>query len=200
MSDKWATRHTLLRRAKDNNDDKAWGEFVAYYQKFIEMLIYKMNFSGSEKDDITQKILITLWKKLSVYDEEQASFRTWMSAVVKNTILNYYRAVSRADKRKHIAAEQEQLTQFLNDTTSSHLEKMIEDEWKTYISELALEKISKLFSGNAIEVFTLSLQGVSSSDISHKLGLKKESIDVLKNRVKARFMEEIRFLVTELEY
>jgi len=200
MSDKWATRHTLLQRAKDKNDHKAWEEFVAYYQNFISMLIYKMRFAGTDNDDLTQEILIHLWKNLGVYDKEKASFRTWMSTVVKNTIMKYYRTVSRENRRKDIAAEQQEMTLFWDSTSSSELEQMIEDEWKNYVSELALEKLRTLFSGNAIEVFTLSLKGVSTEDICEQLGLKRESVYVLKNRVKARFMEEIRFLVNELEY
>ena len=200
MSNEWVTRHTLLQRAKDCSDEKAWDEFVSYYKNFIDMLIYKMSFFGSEKDDLIQEILINLWKNLSVYDKDKASFRTWMSAVVRNTILKYYRTTTRANNRKNIAMEQQELTNFLGSTSSTELEEMIENEWKSYISDLALQKIKKLFSGNAIEVFTLSLQGVSPEDISTKLGIKKDSIYVLKNRVKARFMDEIRFLVNELEY
>ena len=57
-----------------------------------------------------------------------------------------------------------------------------------------------LFSGNAIDVFDLSLQGMSTEEIGTKLGLKKDSVYVLKNRVKKKFMEEVRVLVKELEY
>ena len=200
MSDKWVTRHTLLQRAKDKNDHKAWEEFVSYYQNFIGMLIYKMRFSGTDSDDLTQEILIHLWKNLAVYDKDKASFRTWMSTVVKNTILKYYRTASRESKRRDLAAEQQEITAFLDSTPGSELEQMIEDEWKEYVSNLALERIKGMFSGNAVEVFTLSLKGLSTEEISSHLDLKKESVYVLKNRVKARFMEEIRFLVSELEY
>ena len=200
MSKKWLTRHTLLQRASDKNDHQAWDEFVVYYKRFIDTLISKMRFSNSDNDDLSQEIILNLWKNLSSYNKDKASFRTWMSSVVKNTILNFYRGVERENKRRVFAHDQEVFTGTIEERTLSDLENVIEREWKSYISGLAMNKIEKLFSGNAVEVFKLSLQGVSTDEISTKLNLKQESVYVLKNRVKSRFMEEIRILVKELEY
>jgi len=57
-----------------------------------------------------------------------------------------------------------------------------------------------MFSGNAIEVFLLSLEGETSENISTQLGLSKESVYVLKHRVKKRFTEEVILLRREMEY
>ncbi|MCH2205540.1 MAG: sigma-70 family RNA polymerase sigma factor [Lentisphaerales bacterium] len=195
MSNDWVTRQTLLQRAKNQDDQQAWEEFISYYKSFIKALIYKLKFAGTDTEDLTQLILLNLWKTLANYDKEKASFRNWMGTVIRNTTFNYYRKQSNIAKR-----EQEGVAAFLEQTPESELDDLIEREWKTYISELALKKMKELFSGKAIEVFELSLQGMSSEEIGVKLDLKKDSVYVLKNRVKKKFMEEVRALVTELEY
>jgi RNA polymerase sigma factor (sigma-70 family) len=197
MSNDWVTRQTLLQRARNPDDHQAWEEFISYYKSFIQALIYKLKFSGKDTEDLTQVILLNLWKDLGKYDNEKASFRNWMGAVIRNTTLNYYRKQASVAKRTE---EQRELTHFIDSTPESELDLLIEREWKTYISELALIKMKSLFSGNAIEVFDLSLQGLSTDEIAEKLGLKTDSVYVLKNRVKKKFMEEVRALVTELEY
>lgn len=195
MSNDWVTRQTLLQRAKNPDDHQAWDEFTSYYKNFIQTLIYKMRFQGDDTEDLTQIILLNLWKTLANYDKEKASFRNWMGAVIRNTTFNYYRKQSNIAKR-----EKEGVVEFLDAMPESDLDDLIEREWKTYISELALKKMRELFSGKAIEVFELSLKGVSSEEIGEKLDLKKDSVYVLKNRVKKKFMEEVRALVKELEY
>jgi RNA polymerase sigma-70 factor (ECF subfamily) len=195
MSNDWVTRQTLLQRAKNPDDHQAWDEFTSYYRNFIQTLIYKMRFQGSDTEDLTQIILLNLWKTLASYDKEKASFRNWMGAVIRNTTFNYYRKKSNIAKR-----EKEGVAEFLEAMPESDLDDLIEREWKTYISELALKKMRELFSGKAIEVFELSLKGMPSEEIGEKLELKKDSVYVLKNRVKKKFMEEVRALVKELEY
>ncbi|WDE99025.1 sigma-70 family RNA polymerase sigma factor [Lentisphaera profundi] len=195
MSNEWATRQTLLQRAKNPDDYQAWEEFVSYYKQFIQVLIYKLRFSGADTDDLTQMILLSLWKDLEKYDKEKASFRNWMGAVIRNTTMNYYR--KQANQAKRDASE---MNSYLDSTPQSELDLMIEKEWKSYICELAFKKMESLFSGNAIEVFELSMKGMTTDAIAEQLNLKKDSVYVLKNRVKKKFMEEVRALVSQLEY
>ena len=86
MSNEWLTRHTLLQRAIDQNDETAWKEFVSYYQDFIVMVLSKMAVLPDYKDDLTQEILIKLWKNLESYNRERAQFRTWLSTIIRNTV------------------------------------------------------------------------------------------------------------------
>ena len=193
MKHEWATRQTLLQRAQNPDDNQAWEEFISYYHDFIQVLIYKLNFTGGDIEDLTQMILLNLWKNLEKYDKERASFRNWMGVIIRNTTINYYR--KRTNQAKHDSIEV-----YLDKTPQSELDMIIEKEWKSYVCDLAFKKMQELFSGNAIEVFDLSMQGLSTEAIAEKLELKKDSVYVLKNRVKKKFKEEVRALVTHLEY
>lgn len=194
MNEDWQTRQTLLQRAQDPEDHQAWEEFVHYYRNFILMIIRKMNLSYSQQEDLTQEILLKLWKKLEHYNREKAGFRTWLSAVIRNTVLKFYESSGRRQVRE------DKSINFLDEGSETDLEIWVEEEWKSYLIKVALDNIKKIFSGKAVEAFEMTLEEVPVEEICKKLELKKESLYVLRNRVKSRFIEELRHLSSELQF
>ena len=194
MNDKYVTRKTLLLRARDPEDHDAWGEFVEFYKRFIYHVLNRMNISDNDFDDLVQEVLIRLWEKLGTYDPEKARFRSWLSFVIRNIVINHVRQKSRRSQ------QMENLADTLTDSASgSEIEQMIEKEWKLYISKMAFDTVKELFSGKAIQVFELSLEGFDTAQISVKVGIAQGSVKVLKSRVKSRYMAEVQRLITELE-
>ena len=85
-------------------------------------------------------------------------------------------------------------------TSETELAKQIEAEWREHIVNLALDHLRSIFSGNAVEVFVRSVEGQSVEKISQELGLTKESVYVLKHRVKKRLVREVYELRRGLEF
>ncbi len=194
-NDQYVTRQTLLMRARNRDDQDAWGEFVVVYQRFIYHVLNRMNVSENDFDDIVQEVLVRLWEKLGTYDPEKARFRSWLSFVIRNIVLNYIKKNNiRIEKMAQLADESKESTR-----SQSEIDKMIEREWKLHISNLAMQTIKELFSGKAMEVFSLSLQGLDSEDISRHLNIARDSVKVLKSRVKNRYMSEVKRLINEYE-
>ncbi|VGO19413.1 RNA polymerase sigma factor [Pontiella sulfatireligans] len=200
MSEEWETRQTLLMRAKNQNDHAAWEEFVAYYRDFIYMVLHQMNLYSIDIDDLAQEILIKIWKSLPnhIYDKDRARFRTWLSRLIRNQVLDYIRATQRRT-RKHTAAAEDDAVGSMSVITEPDVEKIIQQEWEVYIVQLALKNVSSLFSERAIEAFSMSIDGKSTEQIAKHLGVKPNSVVKLKNRVKERLVKEIHHLRNELE-
>jgi len=76
---------------------------------------------------------------------------------------------------------------------------LVEKEWRIYLTNLALERLRKVFSGKAIEAFTRFLDGEKVEQIAKELQLGVESVYTLRNRVKQRLVVEIQSLRQELE-
>ena len=142
-------------RAKNQDDHAAWEEFERYYRDFIYMVLRQMNLYSIEIDDLAQEILIKIWKSLPnhIYDKDRARFRTWLSRLIRNQVLDYIRATQRRN-RKHAAAEDE-AADSIKVITEPDVERIIQKEWEVYIVQLALTNISSLFSDRAIEAFTM---------------------------------------------
>lgn len=196
MDNQWQTRQTLIQRAKDQSDEEAWKEFISFYKMFIYYLLNRMNVSLNEMDDLVQEILLTLWKKLESYESSKAKFRTWLSTVIRNTTINYLKQNSSYKTRKE---EFKSSLDAMNSYSEPEMDKIVEREWKVYLTNLAMERIKKVFSGHALEAFKSGMEGISAEDVADKLGITVDSVYTLRGRVKKRFVREIRFLMDELE-
>jgi len=192
MSDRrWITQNTLLQRAKDPTDEVAWDAFVEYYRDFLAIALWKMGVSDA--DDLIQEILVRIWKELPKFeiDPDRALFRTWLNRLIRNITLDAYKKEKRY--RDHHAK--------IDITTISEPESeaLIEREWRTYITNLALKNVQKIFTGKAFEVFTRSLDGEAPNAISSDLGISEGSVYTLKARVRDSMIQEINRLRRELE-
>jgi RNA polymerase sigma factor (sigma-70 family) len=192
------TRASLLELAKSGADHLAWEELLTYYEPFIQRVLVAMGVRPDDIQDVAQLVLMRLWKDLKhyQYEPERARFRTWLSRLIRNAAVDRFREMKR--ERSFVSVELIEQNDFL--LVTSEVEMLVEEEWRANIVRLALMRLNEMFSGNAIEVFLLSLEGETSENISTQLGLSKESVYVLKHRVKKRFTEEVILLRREMEY
>lgn len=197
MSDEWSTRRSLLKRARDPSDEEAWSDFVSYYENFIYHILRRMQLNTEECDDLVQDILLKLWKNLKTYDEDKGRFRTWLGRVVRHAAYDYF---DKAKSRRKLMEEERAMADIIRTTPAPDVERLIEEEWMQYMTSFALERLRGIFSGEAINVFSLSLDGVPADEIAKQLNLRRDSVYTLKNRVKARFMKEVRAVMDEVEY
>ncbi|MDD7984641.1 sigma-70 family RNA polymerase sigma factor [Lentisphaera marina] len=193
----WNTRLSLLQRAKNPDDHHAWDEFTFYYSNFVKVVLSEMGVNQNDKDDLSQIVLISLWKALPKFelDKNKARFRTWMSTVIHNKVIDYYRKVNSQNNKnsKFWDDNQNQLT-----VVQPEIEKIIQNEWEVYVVQTALERIRENFSGKAMQVFEMSMDNVPTNEIAEKLDVAYSSVSKLKNRVKERLVVEITNLKSEM--
>lgn len=198
-NDQYATRKTLIARVQDQQNERAWEEFIEIYRRYIYAVIRNMNISEADTQDIHQKIMLKLWEKLPDLELDRiTSFRGYLSTITKNEVLQFIRSSKRRVTREEKAASDATL-HYLDNIRLPEIEKIEAKEWRIHLTNLALKKIEPLFSKNAIEVFRLSIQGLRTEEVSEKTGLSISTVNTLKSRVKARFNTELEFLKNDLE-
>jgi RNA polymerase sigma factor (sigma-70 family) len=195
MDDPFITRQTLLLRASNPSDEEAWEDFVSYYESFIQMVLGRLLFNLSDSDDLRQDILLKLWAKLKSYDQQKSKFRTWLSTVIRNTVLNF---LDKSGRRKTLLAPEGEI--LLAADSKNELEQHIQTEWEAYASTMALEKIKPLFSEKAIKIFYMSLDNIPVETISKELEISADSIYKMKGRVISRLHKEIQLIRSETEF
>lgn len=151
---------------------------------------------ASDYDDLGQNVLLRLWRSIASYDPKKARFRTWLGIVVRNAVYDQFAESKRQGK---LLEQDQKVLQMLEKEPASEIEKRIEQEWADHVTSLALERIQKLFSEEAVKSFTMSVDGTTANDIATKLNLTVDSVYTLKSRVKARFIKEIKAVIDELE-
>jgi RNA polymerase sigma-70 factor (ECF subfamily) len=72
-------------------DDAAWEIVVSSHGKRIYNLSYRYTNSRDEAEDLTQEILIRIYRNLGSYRPEAGSFQNWILRIARNLIIDFYR-------------------------------------------------------------------------------------------------------------
>ena len=158
-----------------------------------------MGFKGANLDDAKQQVFIRLWSGLSSYqrEPERAKFRSWFATLIRNTSLNMIRSEKRKPQGSNI--DDASLLHHAQLSDEAEIDAKVEREWQRYVVDLAMERAKMVFSGNAIEVFQLSLKGKDVEEIAIQLHIKTNTVYTLKHRVKTVILKEIKQLKQDLE-
>ena len=197
MQENWNTKASLLERAQNQEDHSAWDEFVNFYKNFIRVVIVKSGINFDDIDDLVQDVLVKVWKGLPNYEyrKNQTKFRTWLSVIIRNILRDYI------DKKKRKGGDKLELDEgIICELTTDRIEEKIQEEWKVHLTNLAIENVKKCFSGQAIDVFLLSLKGDDAKQISQKLNVTVDSVYVLRRRVKVALQQEIDKIREKIEF
>ena len=199
MSEQYNTRQTLIQRIKDKPDEQSWDEFLRIYRPYIYAIIRNMNVSVDDIDDLVQQVCIKVWKNIDGM-ELMAShrFRSWLSSVVINCVRDFFRKTQRDAARLEKAVGDESL-HHMRSVDSPEIEEIAQREWEIHLTNLAMDNIEPFFTKQTIEVFLLSLEGLSAKEIAVKMSLSENTVYYQKNRFKKRLVQEIAHLREELE-
>lgn len=199
MEKKWVTKQTLLMRAQNKDDAQAWEDFVDYYKDFILIVLRNFNLSSTDLEDLSQDILIKIWKNLDKYTPGRNQFRTWLSTLIRNKFYDFIRKKNNIGRIEACSLDNES-TEHLNTLSESDVEDIIDKEWRAYLTNRAMKNIEPIFSGQALEVFNMTLNEVPVSEISAKLDITEGSVYTLRKRFKQRLRAEVKRLRDEIEF
>ncbi len=198
IQDKMLTRVSLIGKAKNKGDERAWADFTAYYRKYIYNLIRRMGLNHYDADEVVQMTLVKIWNAMPAFEYTPAKgrFRSWICRIAGNTAKNFIRDNGKYSANLPIRDwEMDDLAEF---SVRPEVEALAEEEWQRYLPELALKNISGSFDRKTIQVFLLCRQNVPVPEIAKRLGLAESSVYVYKQRVMARLTEEVERLQNEL--
>ena len=188
------TRETLIIRLQKQYDDNAWVEFSSIYSGFIHAILFKMNINPADRDDLAQEILLKAWKNIPKFnlDHKRGKFRNWLGKIVSNTAKNYYR--STASRRNAHSGSQEAYDSY----SEPEIEKIAQDEWRTFIANMAWENIKDTLAESNRKCFELISKGMSVTEVSEELNMSSNNVSVYKKRVMNKLSHEILRLEDEL--
>ena len=190
--DLYLTRYTLLHRIQSQVDEVAWKDFTDQYRLYIYAIINRMNIKATDADDLYQKILLKLWKKMPDLDlGEMERFRSYLATVVRNCVNDYFRSAIRKQKNQDSFVDHE--ASCGKQYTLPAIEELIETEWHNHVAAKAFENISIYFSDQAIEIFKRSLSE-EVKDIASDLNMPISTVYRLRNRIKESLLKEIAAL------
>src|SRR5438309_8508414 len=74
------TRHSLLRRVKNWEDQASWEEFFKIYWKLIYGVAIKAGLTDAEAQDVVQETIMNAAKNIKGFEigSERGSFKAWL--------------------------------------------------------------------------------------------------------------------------
>lgn len=90
LSEKGRYDLALVRRAVDNNDQKAYAELMSRYRDSIYFMLLKMINNKDDADDLTIEAFGKAFKRLHQYTPNYA-FSTWLFKIASNNCIDWIR-------------------------------------------------------------------------------------------------------------
>jgi len=151
----------LMKKGSQN----ALKYFIEQHGWRIKAIVQKkLNQFPNEQEDCMNEIFYAIWSNVKKYDPEKGTFNTWIAAVSKYVILNYFRKLKNTFFEEPLEQEN-----FGNDTGMFDTINSLENEGFEELISCLPEKDRKLFR-------MLYLQEKSSLEICRSTGMKKENV------------------------
>src|SRR6266571_1256170 len=92
------TRHSLLARMKDWEDQKSWQDFFNTYWRLIYAVAVQSGLTHSEAEEVVQETVISVSKKINDFKNDPAlgSFKSWLMLITRRRIADQFRKRPRA--------------------------------------------------------------------------------------------------------
>jgi len=81
-----------IKKIKKHADRQAANNLIAKYYKEMYRFVFKQTLDEQLSLDLTQEIFISVLKSIANYNENKASFRTWLYRLATNRLVDYYRS------------------------------------------------------------------------------------------------------------
>src|SRR5207302_366676 len=153
------TRHSLLRRMKNWEDQASWEEFFETYWKLIYGVAIKAGLRDVEAQDVVQETVMTVAKNIKEFEigPERGSFKAWLLTNTRWRIIDQYR------KRQPLVSRDEPsddtsctpLSHRLPDNSILDLDTIWDQEWKKGIADAALANLRNQVDPEQYQMFDL---------------------------------------------
>jgi RNA polymerase sigma-70 factor (ECF subfamily) len=156
-----------------------------------------MGMTAHDADDILQKVVLSLWKRLPERGSTEFSrFRSYIARTTQNCVLDFIRSrKSELQRMEKIQADEE--LGYLNSIQLPEIDAIAQREWELYLTNLAFDIVKKHFTGNAVAVFEMFLAGKDKNEVADALGIEVNTAYRLRSRVENRLLQEVERLRTE---
>ncbi len=174
---------SLLVAVAENQDRAAFSELFAYYAPRVKSYLMRLGSDGAQAEEIAQDVMVTVWRKASLFDRRQASVSTWIFRIARNRRIDVFRRT----KKPELDPEETMLLPSGVDAPDAGVDAMeTETRVRAAMKELPEEQR---------QLLKLSFyEGLSHSEIAEKLnvplGTVKSRIRLAFRRMKADLHEE----------
>ena len=87
----------LLVAVAEQQDRSAYTELFSYYAPRVKSYLMRLGADGALAEEITQDVMVTVWRKADLFDRRQASVSTWIFRIARNRRIDAFRRSRKPD-------------------------------------------------------------------------------------------------------
>jgi len=184
------TRHSLLIRLRNPDDQDAWFEFAEIYRPVIVRLAIQKGLQAADAENVAQNVLVSIARVIEnhEHDPKRAKFRTWLNRVAHNAILNAITRI-KPDRGSGNTEFHTLLNVLESKSTDSELIRL---ERRRELFRWASRKIVDEFQTATWQAFwQTAIEGKSVAEVSLELDKKPGTIYAARCRIMRRLQEVV---------
>ena len=195
------TRHSLLDRLRDWEDQASWRDFFDTYWKFIYGVAIKSGLSDSEAEDVVQETVLSVAKKMPefVYDPARCSFKGWLMHVTRLRIMDQLRRRQPAFQQMPAGDADSQRTATVeripDATASAQQDAAWDEEWERNLVDAAMERVKLRVKAEHYQIFHLSaVKGLKTGEVARMLQVNIGQVYLIRHRLAKEVKREVERL------
>lgn len=163
----------LLLAVATRQDRAAYAEIFSYYAPRVKAYLVRLGADGAQAEEITQDVMVTVWRKAQLFDRAQASVSTWIFRIARNRRIDVFRRT----RRPALDPEEAMILPSGVDPPEARIETMeTETRVRAAMRDLPEEQVLLLRLA--------FYEGLSHSEIAEKLGVP---LGTVKSRIRLAF-------------
>lgn len=180
------TRSTLLSRARNPEDQRAWRELEDQYRELLVRFCCKRGCQHADAEDVVQIVFVSLTKTLPqfVYDRSRGRFRDYLYRSVRNAMTLWAQRIK--GNTSPLDTKLAKLLPAPGHEESAETETLWHEEWVAHHYRLALATIRATLDARTVAMFDRSINGETAADIARTYGITEQAVYASRRRVRAR--------------
>jgi RNA polymerase sigma-70 factor (ECF subfamily) len=175
-------------------NEEAWQAFHARYQEVILTWCRRRELPLAWAEDLTQEIWLKLLREIRTYDPAKGRLRSWLKAVVNNTLTDFWRRHQRNPERGGVGgtAFLEQLAGLASPRAADDLSLAIEQQADSSAAKV-LARVRARVHETTWQAFSQTLvEERPAREVARALGISISAVYKNTYRVKQILHEEYR--------
>jgi RNA polymerase sigma-70 factor (ECF subfamily) len=177
---------------RGENSPQAWAAFHARYHDVILTWCRRRELSSACAEDLTQEIWLKLLKDIHTYNPEKGRLRSWLKAVVNNTLTDYWRRQGAKPERGGVGGSVflERLANLASPEAADELSGAIEQKTNNAAAQI-LRRVQARLQPTTWQAFYQTLiEQRPAKEVAQELGLGVSAVYKHTYRVKQMLEQE----------
>lgn len=191
------TRHSLVLRLRDSDDQAAWAEFVDIYEPLVYRLARGKGLQDADARDICQEVFRAVAGAIERWDPDpvKGKFRAWLFRIARNFTVNFLAGQQRGPHAAGGTSVQQLLEAQPDGRLRREAEARFGVEFRRRAFHWAAQQVREEFSDNTWRAFWLTaIESRPHQDVAAQLEISVGAVYIARSRVLSRLRQRVEDL------